>query len=158
METTGGTGQILWFRPGGGRFPIGFTMDGFTGGLDGRPLLEGDFTFDVKLVDACNVETVEPVSIQVVPSFPLADAKRNAFTDEFAEGGDGAPVTRFVELLAGSRLDGTFRLVGRGKLAESNAQQVTKARQIIEGLGLEVANPDEAREILELKGGDKVAF
>jgi uncharacterized protein (DUF849 family) len=48
--------------------------------------------------------------------------------------------------------------IGRGKLAESNAQQVTKARQIIEGLGLEVANPDEAREILELKGGDKVAF
>jgi uncharacterized protein (DUF849 family) len=31
-------------------------------------------------------------------------------------------------------------------------------RQIIEGLGLGVATPDEAREILELKGGDKVAF
>ena len=31
-------------------------------------------------------------------------------------------------------------------------------RQIIEGLGLEIATPDEAREILELKGGDKVAF
>ena len=48
--------------------------------------------------------------------------------------------------------------IGRGKLAESNAQQVAKARQIIEGLGLEIANPDEAREILELKGGDKVNF
>jgi uncharacterized protein (DUF849 family) len=48
--------------------------------------------------------------------------------------------------------------IGRGKLAASNAQQVTMARQIIEGLGLEVANADEAREILELKGGDKVAF
>jgi uncharacterized protein (DUF849 family) len=48
--------------------------------------------------------------------------------------------------------------IGRGKLAVSNAQQVTMARQIIEGLGLEVANADEAREILELKGGDKVAF
>ena len=33
-----------------------------------------------------------------------------------------------------------------------------KARQIIEGLGLEIATPDEAREILVLKGGDKVAF
>jgi uncharacterized protein (DUF849 family) len=32
------------------------------------------------------------------------------------------------------------------------------ARKIIEGLGMEVATPDEAREILELKGGDKVAF
>ena len=48
--------------------------------------------------------------------------------------------------------------IGAGKLAESNAQQVTKVRQIIEGLGLEVASPDEAREILSLKGGDKVNF
>ena len=48
--------------------------------------------------------------------------------------------------------------IGPGKLAESNAQQVTKVRQILEGLGLEVASSDEAREILKLKGGDKVAF
>ena len=48
--------------------------------------------------------------------------------------------------------------IGAGKLAESNAAQVRKARQIIEGLGLEIATPDEAREILALKGGDKVAF
>ena len=47
---------------------------------------------------------------------------------------------------------------GPGQLATSNAQQVTLVRQIIEGLGLQVATPDEAREILELKGGDKVAF
>ena len=47
---------------------------------------------------------------------------------------------------------------GPGRLAESNAQQVRAARQIIEGLGLAVATPDEAREILELKGGDRVAF
>jgi 3,5-dioxohexanoate:acetyl-CoA acetone transferase len=48
--------------------------------------------------------------------------------------------------------------IGPGKLAESNAQQVRTVRGIIEGLGLEVATPDEAREILQLKGGDKVAF
>ena len=48
--------------------------------------------------------------------------------------------------------------IGKGQLAKTNAEQVKKARQIIEGLGLEVATPDEAREILELKGGDKVAF
>lgn len=48
--------------------------------------------------------------------------------------------------------------IGAGKLAESNAQQVTQVRQIIEGLGLEIASPDEAREILSLKGGDKVNF
>jgi uncharacterized protein (DUF849 family) len=45
-----------------------------------------------------------------------------------------------------------------GKLAESNAQQVRLARQIIGGLGLEIATPDEARDILDLKGGDAVAF
>jgi 3,5-dioxohexanoate:acetyl-CoA acetone transferase len=47
---------------------------------------------------------------------------------------------------------------GAGKLAESNAAQVRTARQIIEGLGLEIASSDEARDILSLKGGDKVAF
>jgi uncharacterized protein (DUF849 family) len=47
---------------------------------------------------------------------------------------------------------------GPGKLAESNAEQVRIVRQIIEGLGGEVATPEEAREILSLKGGDKVNF
>jgi uncharacterized protein (DUF849 family) len=48
--------------------------------------------------------------------------------------------------------------LGPGRLAKSNAEQVTKARQIIEGLGLVIATPDEAREMLALKGGDKVGF
>jgi uncharacterized protein (DUF849 family) len=48
--------------------------------------------------------------------------------------------------------------IGAGKLAESNAQQVRAARQIVEGLGLEIAAPDDAREILQLKGGDRVNF
>jgi|ERR1700722_17129181 uncharacterized protein (DUF849 family) len=48
--------------------------------------------------------------------------------------------------------------IGPGQLAQSNAEQVTRARQIIEGLGLEIATPSQAREILALKGGDQVAF
>lgn len=48
--------------------------------------------------------------------------------------------------------------LGPGQLAKSNADQVRAARQIIEGLGLEVATPDDAREVLQLKGADKVAF
>lgn len=48
--------------------------------------------------------------------------------------------------------------LGRGELAESNAAQVARVRQIIEGLGLEAATPDEARGILSLKGADKVGF
>jgi uncharacterized protein (DUF849 family) len=47
---------------------------------------------------------------------------------------------------------------GPGRLARSNAEQVRRVRQIIEGLSLEVASPDDAREILALKGGDQVAF
>lgn len=48
--------------------------------------------------------------------------------------------------------------LGAGRLAESNAAQVRQVRKIIEGLGLDVASSDEAREILALKGGDQVAF
>lgn len=48
--------------------------------------------------------------------------------------------------------------IGKGELATSNAQQVTRIRQVIEGLGLTVATPAEARARLGLKGGDKVAF
>jgi len=48
--------------------------------------------------------------------------------------------------------------LGRGTLAESNAAQVRQVRQIIEGLGLEIASPNEAREILQLKGIEKVKF
>jgi uncharacterized protein (DUF849 family) len=46
----------------------------------------------------------------------------------------------------------------KGQLAQSNAAQVRQVRQIVEGLGREVASPDEAREILKLKGADQVAF
>ncbi|MDG2299184.1 MAG: 3-keto-5-aminohexanoate cleavage protein [Planktomarina sp.] len=49
-------------------------------------------------------------------------------------------------------------LISRGKLAKNNAQQVAKIRRIVEELGNEVATPDEAREILALKGGDRVKF
>jgi len=48
--------------------------------------------------------------------------------------------------------------LGAGKLSPSNAAQVTNVRKIIEGLGLEIATPDEARQMLALKGGDKVGF
>jgi uncharacterized protein (DUF849 family) len=48
--------------------------------------------------------------------------------------------------------------LGPGQLASSNAAQVRHVRQIIEGLGLAIASPDEAREALALKGGDRVEF
>jgi uncharacterized protein (DUF849 family) len=48
--------------------------------------------------------------------------------------------------------------LGPGQMAKSNAEQVLKVRQIIEGLGLEIATPDDAREMLQLKGADRVNF
>jgi uncharacterized protein (DUF849 family) len=48
--------------------------------------------------------------------------------------------------------------ISRGKLASSNAEQVAKIRRITSELGLEVATPTEARQILGLKGGDAVDF
>jgi uncharacterized protein (DUF849 family) len=48
--------------------------------------------------------------------------------------------------------------IGPGAFATSNAVQVDRARQIIEGLGLEIATPSDAREILSLKGRSKVEF
>ncbi|MHC8944982.1 uncharacterized protein (DUF849 family) [Advenella incenata] len=44
------------------------------------------------------------------------------------------------------------------RLAESNADQVSQIRQVLEGLNLQIASPDEAREILQLKGAANVNF
>ncbi len=48
--------------------------------------------------------------------------------------------------------------IGPGQLAESNAAQVRKIRQVFEGLSLEIATPAEARQMLALKGADQVNF
>src|SRR5215469_12811778 len=48
--------------------------------------------------------------------------------------------------------------VGKGQLAKSNAEQVSKIRRILEALGLEIASADEAREMLALKGASNVGF
>ena len=48
--------------------------------------------------------------------------------------------------------------IDRGKLASSNAEQVSKVRTIVEALGHEIATPAEVRQSLGLKGADAVAF
>lgn len=48
--------------------------------------------------------------------------------------------------------------IGRGKLASSSAEQVAKIKRICEELSLEIATPDEARQILKTKGADEVTF
>ena len=77
----------------------------------------------------------------------------------------GAGANQFRVAAQAATLGGNVRVgledslwAGHGELATSNAVQVRKVRNIIENLGLEVATPDEAREMLQLKGGDQVAF
>jgi len=77
----------------------------------------------------------------------------------------GAGANQFRVAAQAATLGGNVRVgledslwAGRGELAISNAVQVRKVRNIIENLGLEMATPEEAREMLQLKGGDQVAF
>ena len=48
--------------------------------------------------------------------------------------------------------------LGRGELAKNNAEQVAKVRGVLEGLGHEIATPDDARQMLALKGRDATRF
>jgi uncharacterized protein (DUF849 family) len=48
--------------------------------------------------------------------------------------------------------------IGPGQLAKSNADQVNKIRHVLKGLSLDIASPDEARQMLGLKGSDQVDF
>ncbi len=48
--------------------------------------------------------------------------------------------------------------IGKGKLATSNAKQVRKVKTVLESLDHEIASPAEAREMLNLKGADRVNF
>ena len=87
------------------------------------------------------------------------------FGDDFRWSVLGAGSNQFRVAAQAATLGGNVRVgledslwAGRGELATSNAVQVRKVRNIIENLGLEVATPDEAREMLQLKGGDQVAF
>ncbi len=87
------------------------------------------------------------------------------FGDDYRWSVLGAGGAQMALATTASRMGGNLRVgledslfISRGKLAESNAQQVAKIRRIVEDLGCDVATPDEAREILDLKGGDRVAF
>jgi uncharacterized protein (DUF849 family) len=87
------------------------------------------------------------------------------FGDDFRWSVLGAGSNQFRIAAQAAALGGNVRVgledslwAGRGELAKSSAVQVKKVRAIIENLGLQIATPDEAREILGLKGADQVAF
>jgi uncharacterized protein (DUF849 family) len=75
----------------------------------------------------------------------------------------GKHQTRMVTI--GALLGGSVRVgledslyLKRGAMAKSNAEQVAKIRHILEELSLDIATPDEARQMLDLKGADQVGF
>ncbi|WP_109312696.1 3-keto-5-aminohexanoate cleavage protein [Ruegeria sp. AU67] len=87
------------------------------------------------------------------------------FGDDYRWSVLGAGGSQMSLATTASQMGGNLRVgledslfISRGKLADSNAQQVSKIRRIVEDLGSQVATPYEAREILDLKGGDRVAF
>ncbi len=98
----------------------------------------------------------------------LVFMKRTAdrlFGDDYRWSVLGAGGAQMPMATTASQMGGNVRVgledslfISRGKLAENNAQQVAKIRRIVEDLGNQVATPDEAREILALKGGDRVNF
>jgi len=77
-----------------------------------------------------------------------------------AAGKHQMPITTQAAMMGGNVRVGLedSLFIGRGRLASSNAQQVGKIRLILEELGMEIATPDEARQILALKGQAEVAF
>ena len=98
----------------------------------------------------------------------LVFMKRTAdrlFGDDYQWSVLGAGGAQIPLATSASQLGGNVRVgledslfISRGKLAESNAQQVAKIRRIVEDLGCQIATPDEARDMLQLKGADRVAF
>jgi len=98
----------------------------------------------------------------------VAHMKRTAdrlFGDDYRWSVLGAGAAQLRIAAQAAALGGNIRVgledslwAGKGVLAKSNADQVKLARKLIEGLGMQVATPDEARTILSLKGGDKVGF
>ncbi len=98
----------------------------------------------------------------------VAHMKRTAdrlFGDKFRWSVLGAGAAQLRIAAQAAALGGNIRVgledslwAGRGKLATSNAEQVAQIRGIVEALGREIATPDQAREMLGLKGSAQVAF
>ena len=120
----------------------------------------------------------QPIYIQFVPGvmggFPMGgesmlfmidQAKKLLGNDiQYSTVAGGRRMFRFATMMAiqggnvrGGMEDGLY-IRANGDLATSNAQQVAKIKTILESLDYEIASPQEAREMLHLKGKDHVKF
>lgn len=120
----------------------------------------------------------QPIYIQFVPGvmggFPMSSeamlfmidqAKKMLGPDiQYSTVAGGRRMFRFATMMAIQNgnvrvgMEDGLYIRANGELATSNAQQVEKIRDILESLDYEIASPDEARELLRLKGGDRVNF
>lgn len=98
----------------------------------------------------------------------LLHMKRTAdrlFGDQYVWSILGAGRHQFNLVTMGAIMGGNVRVglednlyLGKGELAESNADQVVKIRRILTDLSLDIATPDDARDMLALKGAANVGF
>ena len=102
---------------------------------------------------------------RMLPAAVEEDAADRLFGDQYRWSVLGAGAAQMRIAAMSASMGGNVRVgledslwAGPGKLASSSAEQVRLVRSIIEGMGLEIASPDDAREILSLKGGNNVNF
>ncbi len=75
-----------------------------------------------------------------------------------SSGNTASPCARSTRRPAFSRPEAVHGLSASHHLAASNAEQVRKVRAVLESLDHEIATPEEARAVLNLKGADRVGF
>ena len=87
------------------------------------------------------------------------------FGDDYYLSAFGAGRHQMTFATASALLGGNVRVglednlfLGRGELAKNNAQQVARMRDVLVGLGHEIAAPDDARQMLALKGRAATRF
>ena len=100
----------------------------------------------------------------VYTAAPIGVENEMCIRDRYSTVAGGRRMFRFATMMAiqGGNVrvgmeDGLY-IKSNGELATSNAQQVEKIRRILESLDYEIATPQEAREMLHLKGKDQVNF
>ncbi|MDH5224369.1 MAG: 3-keto-5-aminohexanoate cleavage protein [Actinomycetota bacterium] len=109
--------------------------------------------------------TLGGIGPEVENVFHMKEAAVRLFGDDIEWGILGAGRSQFDLITAGATLGGNVRVgledsiyLRRGKLAESNADQVDKIVRILEELSREPLSANETRDLLGLKGLDQVGF
>lgn len=102
----------------------------------------------------------EPENVMAMKSAADRLFGRDYLFSALAAGRHQIPLVTLSALLGGSVRVGLedSLFIAPGRMARSNADQVTKIRTIVEALGMEIATPAEARVMLGTKGGDQVGF